>query len=67
MESSEDTFSWNVFRSLQEAGRLEDVAAMVTGELLPYEPDFYPWGLRLNDDSFEPWPLLVAARKRFES
>jgi hypothetical protein len=66
-ENSEDALSWNVFRSLQEAGLLAAVAKLMTGEDYPQEPDLYLWGIRVSDDSFELWDLLIAARERFES
>lgn len=66
-ENSEDALSWNVFRSLQEAGLLAKVAHLMIGEDHPEEPDLYLWGIRVSDDSFEPWDLLIAARRRFES
>lgn len=66
-ENSEDALSWNVFRSLQEAGLLAAVAKLIIGEDHPQEPDLYLWGIRVSDDSFEPWDLLIAARERFES
>jgi len=37
------------------------------GESHSEEPDLYLWGIRVSGDSFEPWDLLIAARKRFES
>jgi hypothetical protein len=67
LENSEDALSWNVFRSLQEAGCLAQVAKLLVGEDHPEEPDLYLWGIRVSDDSFEPWDLLIAARERFES
>lgn len=66
-ENSEDALSWNVFRSLQEAKCLAQVAKLLIGEDYPQEPDLYLWGIRVSDDSFEPWELLIAARQRFES
>jgi hypothetical protein len=66
-ENSEDALSWNVFRSLQRAGSLNHVAQMLTGVQTDEEPTLYLWGLRLSDDTFEPWELLIAARERFES
>ena len=66
-ENSEDALTWNVFRSLQEAGRLKDAARLGTGLDLPDEPRLYLWGLSLSDDRLEPWPLLVEARRQFES
>lgn len=67
LEKSEDAVTWNVFRSFQEAGMLAHVGEMLTGERTPIEPHLYLWGLDLTEDRFEPWPLLVAARERFES
>lgn len=65
-EKSEDALTWNVFRSLQEAGVLREVAAWFTGIVAPDEPRLYLWGLRVDDDSLEPWNLLIGARERFE-
>jgi hypothetical protein len=31
------------------------------------EPSLYLWGLEITADSFRPWPLLIEARRRFES
>ena len=66
-ERSEDAVSWNVFRSLQEAGRLSDFVRLATGEAHPAEPQLFLWGIRLTNDAFDAWPLLIAARRRFES
>jgi len=66
-ENSEDALTWNVFRSLQRAGRLHQVARLITGQELRDEPQLYLWGLSLSDDTFSPWPLLIQARDRFES
>lgn len=66
LENSEDALTWNVFRSLQEACCLQEVARWITGLDVDAEPDLLLWGIRLTDDSFEPWNLLVAARNRFE-
>lgn len=65
-EKSEDTLTWNVFRSLQEAGQLGRFVELFTGEASPFEPYLYLWGICLTDDEFKPWPLLIAARERFE-
>jgi len=66
-ENSEDALSWNVFRSLQEAGKLSEVVSLMTGMVHAEHPRLYLWGIRVDDDSFEPWDLLIAARERFES
>lgn len=66
-ENSEDALTWNVFRSLLRAGRLHEIARLITGQEVDDEPQLYLWGLSLSDDSFVPWPLLIQARERFES
>ena len=66
-ERSEDALSWNVFRSLQEAGCLHVLAHAITGDSCPIEPYLYLWGICLTDNAFDPWPLLVMARRRFEA
>ncbi len=66
-ENSEDALSWNVFRSLQEAGCLAQMAELLIGESHAEQPRLYLWGIRVDDDSFEPWDLLIAARERFEN
>ncbi len=65
-EKSEDALTWNVFRSLQEANVLHEVAAWITGVTIPEQPRLYIWGISLNGDLFQPWDLLIAARRRFE-
>jgi len=67
LERSEDMLTWNVFRSLQEAGCLGRFARAITGDTCSVEPFLFLWGICLTDDSFDPWDLLIAARKRFES
>lgn len=64
--NSEDTVSWNVFRSFQEAEALHLVAQLVLGRPVQHEPLLYLWGLSSSDDRFRPWPLLQKARQRFE-
>jgi len=66
-ENSEDALSWNVFRSFQEAGSLGALATAVFGLPAAGEPQLYLWGLKMTDDSLALWPLLVRARRRFES
>lgn len=67
LEKSEDALTWNVFRSFQEAGCLAMIGELLTGQSSAIEPHLYLWGLELTEDRFEPWPLLIAARRRFES
>ncbi len=66
-EKSEDALTWNVFRTLQECSLLHLVAQWITGLDIQQEPRLYLWGLSVSDDTFGPWDLLIAARKRFES
>ncbi len=66
-ENSEDALTWNVFRSFQHEKCLHRVAELIIGQAIKDEPQLYLWGLRLSDNSFEPWDLLIAARTRFES
>ena len=58
--------SWNVFRSLQEAGCLGMLARAITGDTTAIEPLLFLWGICLTDDAFDPCHLLTAARVRFE-
>ena len=67
LERSEDAVSWNVFRSLLEAGCLNRFARAITGDTCTVEPFLYLWGICLNEDALDPMELLIAARKRFES
>jgi hypothetical protein len=67
LENSEDALTWTVYRSLQEAGCLHELAHGITGEEVAPEPQLFLWGLGLTDDSLQPWDLLIAARERFES
>ena len=43
------------------------IAELLIGESYDEDPDLYLWGIRVSDDSFEPWDLLIAARNRFEN
>lgn len=67
LERSEDSLSWNVWRSLQEAGLLHRVVADLTGEVHDAEPFLYLWGICSSNDELEPWQLLIDARNEFES
>ena len=66
-EKSEDALTWNVFRTLQECGRLHLVAGWITGLEILAEPRLYLWGLSISDETFEPWEMLIEAREHFES
>lgn len=63
-ERSEDALTWNVFRSLWENKKLASLARLFTGEIVDAEPQLFLWGISL--DTYEPWPLLIATRRRFE-
>ena len=67
LEKSEDTLSWNFFRSVHEAGELSRIGEMITGVRSDVEPILYLWGICCSEDDFSPWHLLVDARRRFES
>jgi hypothetical protein len=66
LEKSEDTVVFNVLRSFQRAGCLRYIARLITGMEIDVEPRLFLWSLELTDDSLIPWPLLMAARSRFE-
>jgi hypothetical protein len=48
-EMSEDALSWNVFVSIAMAGKLREVAQLLTGRSLRREPHLYLWGHRIDD------------------
>ncbi|MFN0019495.1 MAG: PGN_0703 family putative restriction endonuclease [Pirellulaceae bacterium] len=64
-EKSEDALTWNVFRFLYEQNQLARVAELFTGERHREEPQLFLWGISMDD--FQPWPLLIKARERFEA
>lgn len=68
-EMSEDALTWNVFVSLQEAGRLRDATEYLTGRSVRGEPELYLWGRRVDDPagSHETLPDLVRVRGAIES
>lgn len=65
-ERGEDSLTYNVFRSFQEASALHLVASLFTGTEVVRQPRLFLWGLEMTGDSLEPWDLLIAARERFE-
>ncbi len=67
LENSEDMLVLNTFRSLQQANALHLVARLMTGLDVEEQPRLFLWGLELTDDTLQPWDLLIAARRRFES
>lgn len=65
-ENSEDALTFNVFRSLQEAGELGRVAQLVA-ERAVSEPTLFLWGRQVNQDgSSSAWEELRAARQQVE-
>jgi hypothetical protein len=66
-ENSEDALSFNVFRSLQEAGALGEVARLLVGADVTSEPELIVWGRRLDAASTHPVPELQAALAELET
>lgn len=66
-ERSEDTLSYNVFRSLQRLKLLHEVVWLCTGISTSQEPHLYLWGLEMRTEDVKPWDLLISGRERFES
>lgn len=64
-EKAEDTLSFTVFRSFQEARMLNYLARFITGRAEEEEPHLFLWGIEMND-TLRTWDLLTAARNRFE-
>ena len=66
-ENSEGAITWNVLRSLQEAGRL-GVAARVLTEVEPAgEPELFFWGRRITMEESSVWTELKSERDELES
>lgn len=66
LEKSEDSCTLCIFDSFRRAGCLNEIARLITGMEIETEPRLYLWGLDFTDESLELWPLLQAARRRFE-
>ena len=64
-ENSEDAVSWNVFRSLQEAGELKTAFALFA-EALNQEPELILWGRRIRWADSEPCEELKRALDAIE-
>lgn len=43
------------------------IASAITGERIEVRPFLFLWGICTTDNGFQPWDLLIAARRRFES
>jgi hypothetical protein len=52
-ENSEDALSWNVLRSLQEAGLLGRAAATLAREPVEGSPKLYLWGCEVTDSGLK--------------
>jgi hypothetical protein len=65
-ENSEDALSFNVFRSLQEAGLLLDASRSLTALDLDGEPELIVWGHRLGATMAQPVPEIKAALDKLE-
>ena len=59
-ENSEGALTWNVFRTLQEAGRLAVAAGSLAGHEPTEEPELYFWGRRVTTDAATAWDELAA-------
>ena len=57
-ETSEGALTWNVLRSLQEAGRLGAAVSAFTTDAIDTEPALGFWGRRIERDRAMPWPAL---------
>jgi hypothetical protein len=65
-ENSEDAVTWNVFRSLQEAGELRRAVSVLGGFEATLEPKLYLWGRHIGADRTSEWPRLAGARNEIE-
>ena len=66
-ENSEDALTWNVFRSLQEAGELSTGIRALTGiKATGGEPALYLWGRHIDLHGTSAWPALANARDQIE-
>lgn len=65
-ENSEDAVSWNVFRSLQEAGQLGLAARVLAGVDVEGEPELILWGRRIGLDETAPCPEIQRALDALE-
>lgn len=65
-ENSEGALTWNVFRSLQEAGRLGVAAGTLAGVDPGAEPDLFFWGRRITPGAARVWDELATTLARLE-
>lgn len=64
LEKSEDTLSWNVFKTIHSHGLLKEFTEHLVGQSFSVEPQLFLWGI--NMETYEAWDILIAARNRFE-
>lgn len=65
-ENSEDALTWNVFRSLQEAGELPLAVRTLTGIEPSKDPELYLWGRHIDLERTGKWKDLAEARNAIE-
>jgi hypothetical protein len=65
-EDSEDALTWNVFRSLQEAGELPLAVELLGGVAPSEEPELYLWGQQIGLTDTTSWDGLARARRQIE-
>ena len=65
-ENSEGALTWNVLRSLQEAGRLSVAACVLAGLEAAPEPDLCFWGQRISLEQADAWTELQPVRDDLE-
>lgn len=65
-ENSEDAVSWNVFRSLQEAGQLKLAVQVLAGVEIDREPELILWGRRVHRSHTAPAPEIERALDELE-
>ena len=65
-ENSEGALTWNVFRALQEAGRLGVVTGALTGYEPAVEPELFYWGRHITLDAATVWDELTTTLAKLE-
>ena len=65
-ENSEGALTWNVLRSLQEAGRLGVAARVLTEVESATEPELFFWGRHITMEESSVWTELQSERDELE-
>jgi len=65
-ENSEGALTWNVLRSLQEAGRLSLAARVLAEVEAAPDPDLYYWGRHISMTQAAVWTRLQSIRDELE-